>query len=62
MLDTGEVVKMDYFTTLEWREKQTGSPSAAEPFPAAINLTFLILGTSIGGICPLQASFISPDC
>jgi hypothetical protein len=58
----GEVVKMDYFMTLEWRDKYTGSPSAADGFPAAINLTFLILGLSIGGICPLQASFVYQDC
>jgi hypothetical protein len=57
-----KVVQILYFTTLEWREKQTGSPLAADIFPAAINLAFLILGISIGGICPLQASFVSPDC
>ena len=62
MPDIDKVVKIDYFMTLEWREKQTGSPSVADVIPAVINLTFLILGTCIGGICPLQASFVYPDC
>jgi hypothetical protein len=55
------VVKIQYFTTLE-RRKKFGWPLAADVNPVANNLTFLILGKSIGGICPLQASFISPDC
>jgi hypothetical protein len=43
-------------------EEKFGWPLAADVNPVANNLTFLILGKSIGGICPLQASFISPDC
>jgi hypothetical protein len=43
-------------------EEKFGWPLAADVNSVANNLTFLILGTSIGGICPLQASFISPDC